>query len=135
MASPFQHSSLGLLSPALPILRRSEILREGSVPLLSHFVPNKVSCLVQHAESSVGGNSTAEYACIRDIVENFITYVTEELVVTFDHQKGCPWIRKKGQSIKKRTLEMGPIQSITGSGSDITIIYSLEIRHQTDPHC
>lgn len=56
---------------------------------------------MQHTESSVGGNSTAECACIRDIVENFITYVTEELVVTSDHHTGCPWILKKGQSIKK----------------------------------
>lgn len=55
---------------------------------------------MQHTESSVGGNSTVECACIRDIVENFITYVTEELVVTSDHHTGCPWIHKKGQSIK-----------------------------------
>lgn len=34
----------------------------GSVPLLSHFVLNKVSCLVQHMESTAAENSTIECA-------------------------------------------------------------------------
>lgn len=34
----------------------------GSVPLLSHFVLNKVSCLVQHMESTAAENSTTECA-------------------------------------------------------------------------
>lgn len=59
-----------LLAPLLPLFAVScsthfEKVREsegGSVSLLSHFVLNKVSCLVQLMERTAAENSTGKYA-------------------------------------------------------------------------